>query len=243
MHRKEFLTTLLLGLASSGLDAKTLFDPYSKEILLGKGKPLLSKVENPLLQHVQKAFDQMAAAAQKENIALKVVSGYRSFDRQASIWNRKYEANATAGLKPKENIQKIISYSTLPGTSRHHWGTEIDVIDAGPKAEGDVLVASKFEGDGPYAKLFGWMQRNAADFGFILPYTKTLNRKGFAYEPWHYSYAPLAIPMLNAYLKLDLRRVLKTSNVMGNEHFTSTFIDTYIKENIKGINPKLLQII
>ena len=29
-------------------------------------------------------------------------------------------------------IDKIIEYSTLPGTSRHHWGTDIDIIDAGP---------------------------------------------------------------------------------------------------------------
>jgi len=229
-----------MGLASTKLPAKPFLDPYTKEILLGQGEPLLSQAKNPLLQPVQKAFDQMAIAAQKENITLKVVSGYRSFDRQTFIWNRKYNANALAGLTPMENIQKIITYSTIPGTSRHHWGTEIDIIDAEPKAEGDVLVAEKFDRNGPYATLFEWMQKNAAAYGFILPYTKDSNRKGFAYEPWHYSYAPIDILMLKTYLKLDLKVVLKASKVEGSMYFNYKFINSYIEENIKGINSKLL---
>ncbi len=240
MHRKEFLATLLLGCAGSALHAHPFWNSYSKEILLGQGAPNLSRTENPLLKPVQKAFNRMAAAAKKENITLKVVSGYRSFDRQTAIWNRKYKTNTAAGLEPIDNIKKIIAYSTLPGTSRHHWGTEIDIIDAGPKAEGDVLVTAKFEQGGPYGKLFQWMKKNAANYGFILPYTATPNRKGFSYEPWHYSYAPISKPMLEAYLKLDLIAVLKGSEVLGNEHFDAAFINTYIEENIKGINPKLL---
>ena len=41
-------------------------------------------------------------------------------------------------------IDKIIEYSTLPGTSRHHWGTDIDIIDAEPPEEGDVLLPKNF---------------------------------------------------------------------------------------------------
>ncbi len=241
MHRKDFIATLLLGLAGSQAIGRSIgISQYSKELLLGQGQPALSSGESPLLIPVQKAFDQMAAAAQKENIMLKVVSGYRSFDRQASIWNRKFKANEDAGLQPKANIQKIIAYSTLPGTSRHHWGTEIDVIDDLPKEEGDVLLTPKFEGSGPYAKLFQWMQKNAAQFGFYLPYTAAKGRKGFAYEPWHYSYAPISVPMLKAYLDLDLFTLLKNSNVLGKEAFDNTFMTRYIEENVKGINPKLL---
>ena len=66
-------------------------------------------------------------------------------------------------------IAKIIEYSTLPGTSRHHWGTEIDIIDAGPPAEGDVLVSQKFHDQGPYDALRAWMETYAHDYGFFSP--------------------------------------------------------------------------
>ena len=58
------------------------------------------------------------------------------------------QANRQAGLSPEENIQKIIEYSTLPGTSRHHWGTEIDIIDGTIQSQGDVLLAEKFHEGG-----------------------------------------------------------------------------------------------
>ena len=240
MLRKEFLTTLFLTLAGHSVHANLFFELYPNDLLFGKGNPDLSNGEAPLIKPVQKAFDQMAEAAKKENITLKIVSGYRSFERQKQIWNRKYSRNQKAGLDPIDNIKKIITFSTLPGTSRHHWGTEVDLIDGSQKEEGDVLLSQKFQGEGPYARLALWMQENASQFGFYLPYTNNKKRKGFSFEPWHYSYAPVSIQMLKAYLKLDLISFLKASEVLGKEVFDIDFISTYIEENIKGINPVLL---
>jgi hypothetical protein len=64
-------------------------------------------------------------------------------------------------------------------------------------------------------------------------------RKGFSYEPWHYSYAPLAIPMLEAYLKMDLNLLLVPENLRGREYITPLFIKKYIDENILGISSNL----
>ena len=205
MLRKEFLTTLFLTLAGHSVHANLFFELYPNDLLFGKGNPDLSNGEAPLIKPVQKAFDQMAEAAKKENITLKIVSGYRSFERQKQIWNRKYSRNQKAGL---------------------------DSID--------VLLSQKFQGEGPYARLALWMQENASQFGFYLPYTNNKKRKGFSFEPWHYSYAPVSIQMLKAYLKLDLISFLKASEVLGKEVFDIDFISTYIEENIKGINPVLL---
>ena len=84
-------------------------------------------------------------------------------------------------MTDEKAIAKIIEYSTLPGTSRHHWGTEIDIIDAGPPEEGDVLLPHKFHDQGPYNTLREWMESHAQDYGFFLPYTQDKKRTGFKY--------------------------------------------------------------
>ena len=208
---------------------------FNQEELIGKGKiefyskTILLKVE------AGKAFKKMQIAARKEGFEIEIVSAYRSYERQKEIWNRKYKVNAKDQLTPDENIRKIIEYSTLPGSSRHHWGTDIDIIDGSKKNEGDVLLSHKFHGNGPYAPLRRWLDLNSEKFGFIRPYTNDITRKGFNYEPWHYSYAPIAVPMLKAYLKLDLLKILTPNSLEGSNYITSKFLSSYINENVLGI--------
>ena len=73
-----------------------------------------------------------------------------------------------------------------------------------------------------------------------LVYTNDDNRKGFKYEPWHFTYAPLSTSYLKAYRTLDLEVVLKQNEVLGNSNFSSEFIEKYLSENILDINTKLL---
>ena len=100
-------------------------------------------------------------------------------------------------------------------------------------------MAEKFHNKGPYTELKKWMDQNAKKFGFYLPYTKNQNRKGFYYEPWHYSYAPLSICLLKSYTSLDLNKVLITEGLEGSTHLNAKFISTYYKENILGIADEL----
>ena len=239
MNRRNFLFTSF-GLASTPFWANSLpKNPYSTEMLLGMGELPLYKKSIPLAKKAGKAFEKMQKAAKKEGVVLEIVSGYRSYDRQKAIWNRKYKANETAGLSPEQNIKKIIEYSTLPGTSRHHWGTDVDIVDGSKPKVGDVLVAEKFHNKGPYIQLKKWMDQHAKKFGFYLPYTQNPNRKGFYYEPWHYSYAPLSISLLKSYTSLDLNKVLITEGLEGSAHLNFEFITTYYKENILGIAAEL----
>ena len=212
---------------------------FSQDLLMGKEGSKLFNESIGLLSEAATAFEKMKIAAQKAGFKIEIVSAYRSFNRQKDIWNRKYIANEIEGFSPDENIKKIIEYSTLPGTSRHHWGTDIDIIDGSLPRQGDVLVTEKFHGDGPYAALRIWMEENAAQFGFLRPYSMDFERKGFNYEPWHYSYAPLAIPMLEAYLKMDLNLLLVTQNLKGRAYITPSFIKKYIDQNILGISSNL----
>lgn len=208
-------------------------------LLTGQGTPTLYGQGYDLIKEAADAYIKMKVAAVKDGFELKVVSSYRSFDRQLAIWNRKFEINSKEGMDPLENIKKITEYSTIPGTSRHHWGTEIDLISAQPKVDGDVLLANLFEGEGPYAALKSWMDANANSYGFFLAYPKDSLRKGFQYEPWHYSYKPKSKYFLKNYLTIDLKNIFLSHEILGKEIFDEKFIQEYKEEYILGISSKI----
>ena len=208
-------------------------------LLTGQGTPTLYGQGYDLIKEAADAYIKMKVAAAKDGFELKVVSSYRSFDRQLAIWNRKFEINSKEGMDPLENIKKITEYSTIPGTSRHHWGTEIDLISAQPKVDGDVLLANLFEGEGPYAALKSWMDANANSYGFFLAYPKDSLRKGFQYEPWHYSYKPKSKYFLKNYLTIDLKNIFLSHEIFGKEIFNEKFIQEYKEDYILGISSKI----
>lgn len=212
---------------------------YSELALTGRGDLKLVSEECKLQEEVQEAFDKMQKAALKEGISLRIVSEYRSFDRQASIWNRKYHKYISQGFSPREAITKIIEYSTLPGTSRHHWGTDIDLIDGSVAIPKSVLTHANYEGNGIYAKLKKWMDENSEKYGFYLVYTNDPHRKGFKYEPWHYSYKPLADKLLKEFSSISLVDLFKNVELKGIDYISEAFLEQYTEENILDINPIL----
>ncbi|WP_299383905.1 M15 family metallopeptidase [uncultured Lacinutrix sp.] len=212
----------------------------SSEELIGKGKPALFGEGYKLRKEAYLAFKKMQAEALKSNIKIGAVSSYRSFSHQKRIWERKFNSNKSNGLSTTENIKKIIEYSTIPGTSRHHWGTDIDIYQTNVKQPRGLLLESNFHNNGAFCKLKEWMDVHAEDFGFHLAYTDLPNRKGFKYEPWHYSYKPLSSQYLKDYKKLDIANILKNDKLLGSEEFSNNFITNYTEENILDINPELL---
>ena len=185
------------------------------------------------------AFSAMRAAALKDGIDIQLVSAYRSFERQQYIWEDKFERYSAEGLSPEAAIARILKYSTIPGTSRHHWGTDIDITDGNVKNEKRLLVPSKFHNNGPFAPLHKWMEDNAQRYGFYLAYTNDDARTGFSYEPWHYSYLPEAKAFLNGYNSRMAFAYFKSVGVRGSEHIDRDFWDNYYNTFVKGINVKL----
>jgi len=212
----------------------------SVEELIGKGNPELFGESYKLRNEAYLSFKKMQTEALKSDIKIGVVSSYRSFAHQKRIWERKYKRNQNKQLSPIENIKKIIEYSTIPGTSRHHWGTDIDIYQTNVKQPKGFLQENNFHNNGAYCKLKEWMDIYAKDYGFYLVYTDLPNRKGFKYEPWHYTYKPLSYQYLKKYQQLDIAKILKTDKLLGNENFTQEFIARYTEENILDINPELL---
>ena len=214
---------------------------YSILELMGKEDIELHSKAIPLRRTAGEAFANMRKHALKDGIDLKIVSGFRDFTRQELIWERKYRRYTEAqGMKPIDAIDKIIEYSTIPGTSRHHWGTDVDIVDGYRKANGDLLVPGKFGADGPFYEMKKWMDQHAGQYGYYLVYTDDPKRKGFKYEPWHYSYAPVSIPMLTAFRGKNILGIMKHEEFLGSEHFTTGFVTSYIQDHILGINRVLL---
>lgn len=152
--------------------------------------------------HVATPFLALRRAALDAGFALEAVSGFRDFDRQLSIWNAKfngdrplYDALGNAldarSLSPAERVTSILLWSALPGASRHHWGTDLDLVDAAtPPGRQARLVPEEFAPGGPFAGLSAWLEQNAARFGFFRPFRGELS--GVRPESWHYSFAPVA---------------------------------------------------
>jgi LAS superfamily LD-carboxypeptidase LdcB len=155
------------------------------------------------------ALRAMRTAAAQDGLDLQAVSGFRDFDRQLSIWNGKFRGTRplldtasrpldAAGLDEAQRVEAILVWSALPGASRHHWGSDCDVIDRralepGARVE---LLSADYAADGRYARLSQWLDRHAQEYGFFRPYDR--DRGGVQPEPWHLSFAPIAVPALDA---------------------------------------------
>lgn len=88
-------------------------------------------------------------------------------------------------LTHPERQREILTASSAPGISRHHWGTDFDLFNLNPR---------KYLPQGPFADEYAWMTANALTHGFIQPFTGAAQLGQYTYieERWHWSYAPIA---------------------------------------------------
>ena len=241
MKRRDLIKKTTLAVISPGLFSWIATQPeIDFQEIIGKKKPVLTGDGFKLRKEAAKAFENMRGEALKEGIDLYSVSSYRSFQDQKRIWNNKYIRFTGEGSSPEEAISRIIEYSTIPGTSRHHWGTDIDVVDGNQDVSGDRLLAHLFGEGQPYEKLKSWLDTHASKYGFLEVYTNLPERKGFKYEPWHLSYEPLSKPFLKRYMEIDFSELLRALSIEGSSRFSDDFIRQYWKENMLDINPTLL---
>ena len=195
---------------------------YRNDTSFVKVKNIHSSKTIYLNKEVYGAFIKMFDSAKADNINLKIISGTRNFYEQKSIWERKWKKYKN--LPPLKRAQKILEYSSMPSTSRHHWGTDIDINN---------LNNSYFE-RGVGAKEYQWLKENAKIFGFYQVYTSKENgRTGYNMEKWHWSYMPLAKQYLNYYNENITKEDLK--GFKGSELVQVLNI---IKYYVNGISKK-----
>ena len=137
------------------------------------------------------ALKLLAAAANEDGFQLEVISATRTWKHQKDIWNRKWSSAKYMGFEPLERATKILEYSSMPGSSRHHWGTDIDL---------NALENAYFE-SGKGLALYEWLTTHASEYGFVQVYgDQTNGRTGYQEEKWHWSYWPMASKFLACYI-------------------------------------------
>ena len=172
------------------------------------------------------AWEQLQREAREAGFDLQIASGFRSFERQRCIWQAKATGQRplynNLGVKqpfeqlsPEDLLHCLLRWSALPGTSRHHWGTDVDVYDAAALPDGYQLqlTPQEYAAGGPFAGLTDWLsERIKTDGcgGFFRPYERDTG--GVAIEPWHLSYQPLAIVYQGAWSAEQLRCWLEQQN-------------------------------
>lgn len=172
-------------------------------------------------ERAAEAFVALQARATGAGFQLSVASSYRSYKRQLAIFNGKWggerpvvddndRALVRQDYSAEEWLHLILRFSALPGTSRHHWGTDIDIFDPTliPDGKSLQLIPSEYRIGGIFEDLTHWLDEliTANDCeGFFRPYAK--DQGGVSEEPWHLSYEPVA-SIVRPHLTVDTLRDL-----------------------------------
>ncbi len=204
---------------------------FTLDQLTGRARDHLVELSDPrctLHNEAVGPFLAMRAAAAADGIDLVPFSSFRDFDRQLAIWNGKFRGERpmedrsgrpldVRALGAAERVEAILWWSALPGASRHHWGTDVDVMDANAVPAGYrlMVVPAVYAAGGPFVELTTWLDARMHAFGFFRPYAT--DRGGVSPEPWHLSYAPVAERALAALTPAQLREVLAAADIEGKE--------------------------
>ncbi len=184
-----------------------------------------------LRKEAYESFVRMYDAAKKDGITLTIVSATRNFNYQKKIWEDKWTGKVLVkGQDLSKTItndslraRTILLYSSMPGTSRHHWGTDIDINDLN-----DAYFTT-----GKGKKEYDWLVKNAPSFGYCQTYTQKGKDRpdGYEEEKWHWSYMPIASKMLKAY-----QTQITDKDIQGFLGATSATKIQVVKNYVQGVN-------
>jgi len=197
--------------------------------LTGRVRTHVEQLEEPrvaLHRQVVKPFQALRAAAAEQGLDVMPFSAFRDFQQQVEIWNRKFRGERPlydrdgnvrdyAALSEEQIVEAILVWSAVPGASRHHWGSEIDIYDRAALPEGYRvrLLPEEYAPGGVFERLADWLADNLERFDFFRPYDR--DRGGVYPEPWHISYAPVASRAQQALTADVIAEALHGAPVLG----------------------------
>lgn len=176
------LTLLLAGPSVSQAAPTPPKDPKNIGVLVNKNRPLKPKNYVPrdlvkigsakVRKEPAKHLRSMMAAAKKAKKPLVIVSSYRSYTKQKSLFS---QYSRWYGVKYASTI------SARPGYSEHQTGLTVDLGKPG----GGCTLSTCFG----TTKAGKWVASNAWKYGYIIRYPKGYTKvTGYSYEPWHVRY-------------------------------------------------------
>lgn len=140
------------------------------------------------------------------NVEFWITSATRTYWDQKAIWEKKW--NYYKNLKEEDKVKKILEYSSMPATSRHHWGTDFDI---------NILENLYYE-KGQGKTLWEWLKKNSHKYGFCLPYNEN-RTSGYFLEKWHWSYKPISSLYLKKWNELFSNKQIKNIDFSGSKYF------------------------
>lgn len=212
--------------AKSALDRDYLmgkFEPSKHPDFVSVKAPYTDRTGMMLRRETFEAFREMWKAAKKEGVELNIKSSTRNFQQQKAIWDGKWKKYAKEKPGAKERALKILEYSAMPGASRHHWGTDVDLND---------LNNTSMESGGKYKKVYDWLAAHAHEYGFCQPYTAGRSA-GYKEEKWHWSYTPLSQGYTERF-----REMITDEDFSGFSGASSAVEIKVVKNYVLGINEK-----
>lgn len=205
----------------------------------GLSEALLVEYKGKQLHHgIVDDYRALELAAKNAGFDLEIASAYRGFERQSFIWNNKFSGkrpilNADnnpidiTDLTEIELIKAIMLFSAMPGASRHHFGSDLDVYATNLLGSEQTLQLEpwEYEIDGPFYELSIWLTENLSKFGFYQPYKEF--KGGVAREPWHISHIKCSDELAQYQTTENIIATLKSSNVLGKASLIKHLPDLY----------------
>ena len=218
-------------------------------LLTGRDDNLIdhASLERPVHRSLVEPWRLLVRDARQAGFELAIVSGYRDYARQLAIWNAKAQGARPvldargvplriSDLDEWALAQAILRWSALPGASRHHWGTDIDIYDraAVPDDYQVQLTPEEVAPDGPFGPLHAWLDERiaaGASHGFFRPYDR--DRGGVAPERWHLSHAPTAA---------RYQRQLSAATLLGELDIPALALRSVIVQHWPAIYERYVQV-
>ena len=139
----------------------------------------------------------MLLAAHTDGVKLKVISAYRSMQKQGENFNSYVERLMAEDFSEDEAIALTAAQIAMPGASEHNAGLALDILS---------IYCTAIDEEFERTPEFRWLADNSWRFGFILRYPKDAEEiTGFIYEPWHFRFVGViwAEQIYNSGLTLD----------------------------------------
>lgn len=202
-----------------------LFSPLE---LTGRARTHIQQFDSPRFAATSQtatAFLAMRDVARADGIELVAYSSFCDFNAQVRIWNNKfagkqplYDLNEKPldydALSEVQRVLAILNWTGLPGASRRHWGTDIDVIDRNALPEGSPqLLPSEVGPGGVFECLHVWLDEHIERFGFFRPYQFAAG--GMFPELWHLSFAHQSSQAIKGMNFELVRDALIDSSILG----------------------------
>lgn len=200
------------------------------EELLGKTTRHLVLFQDRYFIHkkVLDDFKSLVSEGLKRGFSIELVSSFRDYQAQLGIWNAKALGSRVllddqgmeldySLLSSREVLYAILRWSAIPGFSRHHWGSDLDIFDSNKMKQEDVrLTPQEVAPKGACGELHLWLDEYLPHSAFFRPYAQDLG--GVQVEKWHLSHREVSRDYFkNLNLDFFIDEMRKTSMMLAEE--------------------------